>query len=236
LASTINYDEIIFGRGKKNGDANVTLKEAHRLYMTESYEDFVDVMKRRFDSFLIAQIDEVSEIEKTWSPFVLASMICIAIEAISCLMYRNKDPRKRFKKLLREISGDFDTKIKKHFNFARTIHHKLSGKFLRLFYDGNLTYSDLIYFEFRNSMIHGYVGRNVFLEHKTDKCEKMKLRENLGGLVLNPYWLWREFKKLYEEFWKDIRNKVVSKSEDDRDLAESIIQEMYEIHVGIDDL
>lgn len=236
LASSINYNDITFGPGKEKGDANATLKEAHCLYMSESYEEFVDVMNRRFDSFLIAQIDEVAKIKDAWAPFVLATMICISIESISRLIYSNKDPRKRFKKFLQKISDDFDIKINKHFNFARTIHHEFSGKFLRLYYDGNLTYSDLFYFEFRNSMIHGYVGKNVFLEHKADKCKKMELREDLGGLVLNPYWLWGEFKKPYGKFWGNLKNKIVSDSEDDQNSAESIIQEMYKIHVGIDDL
>ncbi len=64
------------------------------------------------------------------------------------------------------------------------------------------TYADLLYSYFRNTMIHGYSARGVFLNHELH----VLIEVEKGFLVLNPLLFWNRFKELFAQVFDDLMN------------------------------
>jgi hypothetical protein len=53
---------------------------------------------------------------------------------------------------------------------------------------------------FRNTMMHGYWGHAVYLDHQIISWEIGD-----GFLVINPYWFWGGFKQVYANLFAEVQ-------------------------------
>jgi hypothetical protein len=168
-----------------------------------SPDDQIVALKRRLDGFLIDQVDAFAEDENAerrgWSPFPLAVMTCVAIESLGHIMYRqlldNKEESKKepFLAVAYGIDKRLSRQLPKNFKEAFATRWERDAK----------KYKDsahLIYVFFRNTMMHGYIGQGVYLNHQ---IESLEIGD--GFLVINPYWFWRAFKRRYEDLFEEVR-------------------------------
>jgi hypothetical protein len=65
------------------------------------------------------------------------------------------------------------------------------------------SYSELFHSCLRTSFIHGYRAKNVFLSSQLN--EGWVFEE--GFLIINPYWFWETYKKVFENNFKLILDK-----------------------------
>jgi hypothetical protein len=61
------------------------------------------------------------------------------------------------------------------------------------------TVAHILYFYQRNTLIHGYQSRGVYV---TEDLQEWELQA--GALLLNPYWFWRSFKAKYEDLFLNL--------------------------------
>jgi hypothetical protein len=199
-------DHIIFGSGIDN-DAGVDYGFARGL---TNDTDKLKLLKRRLDVFLISQIDGLATKDDKgglliWSPFPLTAITCVASEtlgrlitSIDNLKKSGKNDNEISKIVTVDIFGRLDKKLSRQLtkDFKKemaTIWPKDDVKSIQ-------SYAEIMYKYLRNSFNHGYRAKNVFLDHTvTDGW----IIEN-GFLTINPYWLWGQFKKVYEDCFIEI--------------------------------
>ena len=152
----------------------------------------IRLLKLRIEVFFIGQVKPL----ETVSPFPLSVMTCIGVETLGeiTIAESSDDNGIQFKKIL----GKFDT------NLAKTLT-KSEKELVKKNWpdkDGekikNLT--DLFYKYYRNTMIHGYRGKGVFLSSGL----KPPFIFNDGFLIINPDWFWTRFIEVFNSTFEQL--------------------------------
>jgi hypothetical protein len=188
--------DVIFGPA--SGGKHMTFDRVRSM----SNEERVVQLKRRLDTFLIAQIRELGRVDgkakKVYSPFPLAVMSCVAAETIGRIFFLPSlkvDSDERSRACFRQVMKQVDRKL--YGPMRRGFKEQLRKRWP----DDDLTElksaADVMYKFFRNTMTHGYAGRGVYLtEDATDSWDYKE-----GFLVLHPYWYWEAVERVYEELF-----------------------------------
>ena len=144
-------NQTIFGVDENEASIN------YRTLRQITDEDrLIILLKLRIEVFFIGQVKHL----ETVSPFALSVMTCIGVETLGeiTIAESSDDNGIQFKKIL----GKFDTKLAKTLTKAEKelVKKNWPDK------DGEKikTLTDLFYKYYRNTMIHGYRGKGVFLE------------------------------------------------------------------------
>jgi len=152
--------------------------------------ELIRLLQLRLQVFFIRQVQPLQE---SRSAFPLSVMTCIGIETLGEIFVAEDDsdasyqfveiskkidqifgrkPSVKFKKRLREIWGEDRTKKMDCF-----------GK--------------IIYRFFRNTMVHGYQGKGMFLSY--EDTTDIEIDEEFAFVKINPDWFWNRFKDFYEK-------------------------------------
>lgn len=165
----------------------------------------LEYLKKRLERFLLNQINPISDRDKVNSPFPLAVLTCIAVETLGRVVFPvieyEKDNRKKReisklvsvpiygmldKKLTRQLTKEFKTLMKKNWP------------------DDNIkdisSYAELFHSYLRTSFVHGYRAKNVFLSAELETGWDFYE----GSLVINPYWFWEQYKRVFNESFDKI--------------------------------
>jgi hypothetical protein len=191
-------DEITFGPDGRGG--------ALSYGNVRAMSDFekIHALKLRLDGFLVDQVSELGADNagntKVYSPFPLAVMTCVGIEALGRVMYRQliDGLEGAKKKPFIEVAKGIDSKLSRQLtkDFKRSLKLRWPGIDASPFENA----AHIIYTFFRNKMIHGYFGQAVYL---TDLAENATATWEFGDgyLILSPYWFWDGFKKRYSDLF-----------------------------------
>lgn len=150
------------------------------------------LLKLRIEVFFIGQVKPL----ETVSPFLLSVMTCIGVETLGeiTIAESSDDNGIQFKKIL----GKFDTKLAKTLTKAEKelVKKNWPDK------DGEKikTLTDLFYKYYRNTMIHGYRGKGVFLSSGL----KPPFIFNDGFLIINPDWFWTRFIEVFNSTFEQL--------------------------------
>lgn len=152
----------------------------------------IRLLKLRIEVFFIGQVKPL----ETVSPFPLSVMTCIGVERLGeiTIAENSDDNGIQFKKIL----GKFDT------NLAKTLT-KAEKELVKKNWpdkDGEKikTLTDLFYKYYRNTMIHGYRGKGVFLSSGL----KPPFIFNDGFLIINPDWFWTRFIEVFNSTFEQL--------------------------------
>jgi hypothetical protein len=152
----------------------------------------IRLLKLRIEVFFIGQVKPL----ETVSPFPLSVMTCIGVETLGeiTIAESSDDNGIQFKKIL----GKFDT------NLAKTLT-KAEKELVKKNWpdkDGEKikTLTDLFYKYYRNTMIHGYRGKGVFLSSGL----KPPFIFNDGFLIINPDWFWTRFIEVFNSTFEQL--------------------------------
>lgn len=165
----------------------------------------IKLLELRLKDLLIKQTNEL-EVQldgtrKVHSPFPLAIITCISIETLGQIFYgsdNKKDDKNQsycFVSVIKHFDKEFSRPFTKKFKESITL------RFPNEEVEKIKTFADLFYTYFRNTFIHGYKGRAVYLEEQVVSWEK-----DDGFLVINPNWFWRKFKETFEEHFNQLYN------------------------------
>jgi hypothetical protein len=152
----------------------------------------IRLLKLRIEVFFIGQVKPL----ETVSPFPLSVMTCIGVETLGeiTIAESNDDNGIQFKKIL----GKFDT------NLAKTLTKSEKELVKKNWPDKDgekiKTLTDLFYKYYRNTMIHGYRGKGVFLSSGL----KPPFIFNDGFLIINPDWFWTRFIEVFNSTFEQL--------------------------------
>ena len=191
-------DDTIFGPWP-NGAA-CSYGDVRRMSEYERLES----LKRRLDTFLIGQTQELAvdaqNKRKVYSPFPLAVMTCVAIEATGQIFYgvRNREAEGTRRDCFVAVAKSL------HQNLSRPLTIEFRQQMKIRWPASDLTdcthIVDLLYRFFRNSLIHAYRGHAVYLTEEDTATYKL----DDGFLILNPYWFWTVFLDAYKNLWNEV--------------------------------
>jgi hypothetical protein len=180
-------DEVIFGPGL--GAEGMTYGYVRKL----DDDAKLQALKRRVDKFFVEQVDELGKSEtgsiKVYSPFPLALLTCVGIETLGQIMYYDQHKKKEegqkegFVKVAKSLHPKFSRPLRK--TDKQALGALLPGKEA----EKVESIAHILYYFQRNTLIHGYQSRAVYLTEDLDEWEL-----NSGALLLNPYWFWQQFK------------------------------------------
>lgn len=137
-------------------------------------------------------IEQVEPLQCSKSAFPLTTMTCIGIETLGQIFIDkdNNDTSFQFVKIIKKI----------HQTFGQKPNKKFSSKLQEIWSEKDLknidNYGKLMYKFFRNTMIHGYQAKGVFLSY--EDTNSIELDEEFAFIKINPNWLWDNYKKYYE--------------------------------------
>ena len=180
-------DQTIFGVDENEASINYgTVRQ-----ITDE-DRLIRLLKLRIEVFFIGQVKPL----ETVSPFPLSVMTCIGVERLGeiTIAENSDDNGIQFKKIL----GKFDT------NLAKTLT-KAEKELVKKNWpdkDGEKikTLTDLFYKYYRNTMIHGYRGKGVFLSSGL----KPPFIFNDGFLIINPDWFWTRFIEVFNSTFEQL--------------------------------
>jgi hypothetical protein len=163
----------------------------------------IELLKYRLNTFFINQVEPIK------TPFPLSTMICVGVETLGQIFIKDKTIQKKFDGSIKEKkeseSFRFVEVFKKlHQGFSHPVGEKFKKNLGDLWKGEDVTDIDtlslLVYKFFRNTMIHGYHGKGVYLSVEDTKSF---IKHEDGYLVLNPYWLWEKFKDVYAKLFNE---------------------------------
>ncbi len=197
MATTNVPDHVIFGPG--GGDLNYGHVRALPLQLQ------IEALCRRHAAWLVDQSKPLAA--SAASPFPLAVMACVGMEALGQIAYgagpKVSDLSYPFVQVAREMDPLFSATLTPAFRAAFT--SRWSGALDPKAKTASVgDAASLLYVFFRNSMIHGYRGRAVFLT--ADETSSVKLDEAEGTMALNPWWMWRRYEEVVKSNFDDIVN------------------------------
>ncbi|MFM9945614.1 MAG: hypothetical protein ACKVQB_10330 [Bacteroidia bacterium] len=146
----------------------------------------IKLLKQRIQIFFVGQVEPLIKA----SPFPLSIMICIGIETLGeiTVLANADDNGIQFKKILGKFNSGFSKRltISQKELIRKNWPEKDTEKIQSL--------ADLFYKYYRNTMIHGYRGKGVFLSSELDILYTFKD----GFLVINPDLFWFRFKEIFD--------------------------------------
>lgn len=193
-------DNVCFGPDGRGGDFNYGQVRA----LAPNHQLQIEALRRRHEAWLVAQSKVLATTAS--SPFPLAVMTCVGMEALGLLAFGpGSKPRDPFLAVAGIMDARFAAAVSQTFqsNLAERWATTLDSMAKP---DSVTTNAQLLYFFFRNSLVHGFRGRGVFLTG--DETQDFVTREAEGTMILNPWWLWRS----YEAAVTAIFNEIVGSS------------------------
>ncbi len=150
----------------------------------------INLLRLRLKVFFI---DQVQPLQNSRSAFPLTTMTCVGIETLGEIFVKeNKD----------DASFQFVEVIKKiHQTFGRQPNKKYEKRLKEIWSEKDLknidSFGKLTYRFFRNTMIHGYQGKGVFLSY--EDTNNIEIDDEFAFVKINPDWFWNSFKDYYEK-------------------------------------
>jgi hypothetical protein len=152
--------------------------------------ELINLLKLRLKAFFI---DQVQSLQNSKSAFPLTTMTCVGIETLGKIFVKeNKD----------DTSFQFVEIIKKtHQKFGGKLNKTYKQKLQEIWAEKDLknidNFGKLTYRFFRNTMIHGYQGKGVFLSYEDTK--NIVVDDEFAFITINPDWFWNSFKDYFEK-------------------------------------
>ena len=177
-------DKVIFGIDGLNNSINYGFVRQ----ITDDNE-LINLLRLRLRVFLI---DQVQILQNSRSAFPLATMTCVGIETLGEIFVKeNKN----------DTSFQFVETLKKvHQMFGRKPNKKFDKKLQTIWAEKDLknidNFAKIVYRFFRNTMIHGYQAKGMFLSY--EDTNNIEIDEEFAFLKINPDWFWNNFKIYYE--------------------------------------
>lgn len=175
-------DDVVFGPDP--GGSPLTYGAVRKL----NAQARVEVLRRRFEHWLVGQSEPL--VKSGGSAFPLSVMTCVGMEALGVVAYHgDKRPFQRVaaridNRFADRLTSTFETNFRARWPFdARDWADATDMK----------TVGDVLYTFFRNSMVHGFRGRAVFLTEEDHESTDLTLREAEGTMILRPSWLWNRY-------------------------------------------
>ena len=172
----------------------------------QNTEEQLVSLELRLRDLLIKQIDELGRDDndetKVFSPFPLAISTCVAIDALGEVFFKydkkrtEKNQQYTFTSVLNKFDKSFSRPLPKQFKSG------LSNLISDYKSENINSRSDLIYKTFRNSLMHGYKARAVYITQENIEWSE---NENDGYLIINPYWFWERFKLVFDKLFNDLK-------------------------------
>jgi hypothetical protein len=154
-------------------------------------KELIGLYQKRLERRLIGQTDCLTK----KSPFVKATMTAIGLETIGEIFYQQaSDDMPSFVHAIQDLDSAFKNIPEQGFIDGAKITYP------ELPIDKIPSYGHFLYRYFRNSMIHGFWGRAVFLSY--EDCDHFKIKD--GYMVLNPDGFWELFKKLFHKLFQKV--------------------------------
>jgi hypothetical protein len=183
-------DSVIFGPDETGRPINYGYVRS-----VKDENELIELLKLRLKTFFI---DQVEPLLSSRCAFPLTTMACIGIETMGSVFISEKkdDASFQFVETIKKIDQFFGRKPNKKY------HAKLQtiwpGKDLK-----NIdNFGKLIYRFFRNTMIHGYQAKGMFLSWET--THKIEIDETFAFITLNPKWFWEIFKDFFDRKFEEI--------------------------------
>lgn len=168
-------------------------------------EERFRALKRRLDTLFIGQVNEIAKMEDdNKAPFPLFLMTCVGIEMLGKVFYMQKPSAGRGEDDIQK-EGFLEVCNRIHPHFSRTLNKEIKKAYDHLWGIGEhekvrpFSISHIIYRFGRNTMIHGYRGKGVYLHNG----KKLEWEIYLGAPLLNPYWFWKSFVRCYNKLWDE---------------------------------
>jgi hypothetical protein len=182
-------DEARFSPGLKKGEEAVTWGSLRQL-TNDDYR--LAALSARIRSFLIEQTSAILE-KKAYAPFPLTAVTLIGIGSLGEIFYADAaDPHDEDRNLI--LFCEFCDSIDKRFPRAPNKNFKEAFA-SRWRVEKPRSISRILYTFFRNSFVHGYYGRSVFLTG--DETPDITLRDD-GCVLLQPDWFYGAFRHAAE--------------------------------------
>ena len=192
-------DETIFGTNSLGESINYGY-----VRQVNNDNELINLLRLRLNVFFINQ---ANPLQTTRSAFPLTTMTCIGIETLGKIFVTKKtdDTSYRFVQILKKINQKYGHKPnKKYEKKLKTIWDENDLKNLNC-------YGKIIYRFFRNSMMHGYQGRGVFLSY--EDTVNLKIDEENAFLIINPDWFWDSFKDFFNRQFIEIESAQENSTE-----------------------
>jgi hypothetical protein len=194
-------DDIVFGWNEQK--AGIFYGEVR---MIKDDNRLINLLKLRLEAYYFSQVDPLVEPK---SAFPLLVMTCIGMETLGQIFTAENAE-----------NGDAFVSISKkmHQFFGRNPREEFEKNFLinwpQKDWDKIDCYGRLLYKYLRNTMVHGYQGKAVFLSY--EDTEDYIIKDEYGYLVINPAWFWGKLKstsdRLFKEATKGQTNSPVRKN------------------------
>ena len=177
-------DKVIFGIDGLNNPIDY----GYIRQITDDNE-LITLLRLRLRVFFI---DQVQILQNSPSAFPLATMTCVGIETLGeIFINENKD----------DASFQFVETLKNvHQMFGRKPNKKFDKKLQTIWAEKDLknvdSFGKIVYRFFRNTMIHGYQAKGMFLSY--EDTNNIEIDEEFAFLKINPDWFWNNFKTYFE--------------------------------------
>lgn len=191
-------DETYFGNDENGTGVNYGLVRRETNAVRR-----MQLLEHRLRVLLVGQIDELwappNSPRKVYSPFPLAVLTCVAIETLGRVFYLNDS------KQAEKLQSYCFVSVVNHFDkqFSRPMDKQFKALLKKRFPEEQLeasrTLSQLLHSYFRNTFVHGYRGRGVYLEEAVTSWVRGD-----GFLVVNPNWFWCRFKQVFGEHFLEL--------------------------------
>lgn len=177
-------DNVVFCDSISGSGPQITYGEL-RGNQDEAFR--LECLKVRIESWLIKQCDDLNT--RRSCPFPLAVTTLVGIGSLAEIFYRDSvaaESADANRMLFSKFCVTLDQRI------GRTLTKRFKESFIeRWSVEKPETLADLLYTFFRNSLLHGYYGRAVFIT--ADETDDVECDED-GFVRLNPFWLYEQFK------------------------------------------
>lgn len=183
-------DKIIFGIDKLGNSIDYGFVRN----ITDETE-LIDLLKLRLKVFFI---DQVQSLQNSRSAFPLTTMTCIGIETLGEIFIKEDkdDTSFQFIEIIKKVNQTFGRKPNK--KYEKKLQEIWTGKDLKSID----CFGKLVYRFFRNTMIHGYQAKGMFLSY--EETDNIEIDEEFAFIKINPDWFWDSFKKYYENQFASI--------------------------------
>ena len=192
-------DNVIFGIN----EANVPIDYGYVRAINDE-NVLITLLKLRLEVFFINQVEPLLIAQ---CAFPLSTMVCVGIETLGNIFIKERkdDVSFQFVEILKRLNQNFGRKPNKKFNTQLTLIWK--DKDLK-----NIdSFGKIVYRFFRNTMIHGYQGKGMYLSWES--ISKIEIDDNSGFIVLNPGWFWEIFKEYFYRKFDEILKSEINNTE-----------------------
>ncbi len=197
-------DKTIFGPHISE-NRGITFGEVRQL----SNDDIkIEYLRKRFEGYFVDQVDPISDREKVYSPFPLTVLTCIGVETLGRVFFdvealvQDERKKKEISKLVSiPIYGFLDARL------TRQLSKEFKTSMQTIWPNDNVknisNYAELLHSYLRTSFVHGYRGKNVFLSAELETGWEF----DSGSLIINPYWFWNQYKRVFQDCFIKISDK-----------------------------